>query len=224
MQKPLCAIETCDGVVLARSWCRRHYERWRRHGDPSVNLRAPHNRKCSIPGCDSKARSRGWCPKHYKRWQRFGDPEKTIPNMDHDGRCSLQGCERQYESGGYCGLHYNRILTKGEPGPATTLRAANGEGHLRSDGYRIVTCPPDATTNRADGYIMEHQLVMQRLLGRPLHDFENVHHVNGIRDDNRPENLELWLTRRQAPGQRVADLVSFVVEHYPDDVRKALSV
>jgi hypothetical protein len=70
---------------------------------------------------------------------------------------------------------------------------------------------PSHPAAQADGYVPEHRLVMESLIGRYLLPEETVHHINGLRDDNRPENLELWASR-QPKGQRVSDLVEWAEE------------
>jgi len=62
-----------------------------------------------------------------------------------------------------------------------------------------------------NGRIREHVYFMSEHLGRPLKKGENVHHKNGVRDDNRLENLELWSTW-QPPGQRVKDKIVWCIE------------
>jgi endogenous inhibitor of DNA gyrase (YacG/DUF329 family) len=60
-------------------------------------------------------------------------------------------------------------------------------------GPRYVRCPPEwLSMARADGYIMEHRLIMARRLGRPLLRTEVVNHINHDPRDNRRENLELY--------------------------------
>ena len=80
-----------------------------------------------------------------------------------------------------------------------------GGRHVNTQGYAAVWMAPDdplSAMRPRSGYVLEHRLVIARQLGRPLKKHENVHHINGVRDDNRPENLELWSTK-QPKGQRV---------------------
>jgi hypothetical protein len=67
---------------------------------------------------------------------------------------------------------------------------------------------PDHPRARASRYVFEHILVAEELLGRYLEPGESIHHRNGVRDDNRPENLELW-TRPQPSGIRVSDAIEW---------------
>jgi hypothetical protein len=87
-----------------------------------------------------------------------------------------------------------------------------------SSGYVLIYCPnhpraqiPGGKNKRAGGYVLEHILVMEKILGRYLLKGENVHHKNGVRDDNREDNLELWVTM-QPSGQRPSDLVQYARE------------
>jgi hypothetical protein len=85
-----------------------------------------------------------------------------------------------------------------------------GSGTLTRYGYRQITKKDHPNCNRC-GTMFEHVFVMSEFLKRPLQKHENVHHKNGIRHDNRIENLELW-SRSQPPGQRVEDKLSWCKE------------
>jgi hypothetical protein len=68
-------------------------------------------------------------------------------------------------------------------------------------------------------YVFEHILIAEDLLCRYLVEGETVHHINGVRDDNRPENLELW-TRPQPSGIRVSDAIAWartIYDRYVDE-------
>lgn len=71
------------------------------------------------------------------------------------------------------------------------------------DGYVKIHCPDHPSADKW-GYILEHRLILEQKLGRPLKREEVGHHLNGIKDDNRPENL---LTMRA--GAHVALIVPY---------------
>jgi hypothetical protein len=73
------------------------------------------------------------------------------------------------------------------------------------------TRAPEHPRTGNGSYVFEHVLVMEEMLGRYLLPGENVHHRNGVRDDNRPENLELWVTQ-QPTGIRGVDALAWARE------------
>lgn len=73
-----CSIDGCGSPVTVRGWCKKHYSRWQRHGDPLVSLRDAPRATCSIDDCTKLARCRGLCDMHYTRWRRHGDPQTKL--------------------------------------------------------------------------------------------------------------------------------------------------
>lgn len=82
-----------------------------------------------------------------------------------------------------------------------------GGRHIDENGYVMIYIP-EHPRSKKNGYIREHTVVMEKVLGRYLAKEENVHHKNGLRDDNSTENLELW-SKSQPWGQRVSDKVEW---------------
>lgn len=134
--------------------------------------------------------------------------------------CSVPECNRDsneqhiYLSNNvlYCKMHYQRVRRLGSTELKTKiakpLKAKKTKRFHHKDGYVVVSDPKKRNKDHA---ILEHRLIMEQHLGRELLPGENVHHINGIRDDNRIENLELW-SRSQPSGQRVEDKVKWALE------------
>jgi hypothetical protein len=70
-----CLIEGCNRVVLARSWCGRHYQRWHQTGNPLGRGRPKRASLCAVEGCTREHWARGVCQMHYSRWRRTGSTD-----------------------------------------------------------------------------------------------------------------------------------------------------
>lgn len=161
---------------------------------------------CSLEGCRSGVQAKRMCGKHYRA-------QLVDTKMASERMCTVEACDRARHSNGICLMHYKRIRRNGTtvktPRHAGESDILPGYVRVMHDGYiRLVKYDtPSGKPHR----VMEHRAIMEKRLGRAMMVHENVHHINGKRDDNRPENLELWTTM-QPSGQRVEDKVAWARE------------
>jgi len=228
-----CCIEKgCSSEVYCKNRCKRHYDSFSRN---ALGL------TCKAEDCKRPAWTKaGYCSMHQSRLKRRGslNPDKIVRKSKFEGcKCSEQGCEalhqRPYKGTPLCNkhyrltklkdaptckvdgcgeksvvsgkqlcdMHYRRLMIVGEAGTAEHKIKPKGKArYITSAGY------VELTNRKA-----EHRYVMEQVLGRPLHTYETVHHKNGIRHDNRPENLELRLGQH-GPGQTAEDQVKWARE------------
>lgn len=208
--KRVCSVPSCDRNYFARGYCRAHKARLDRNGDvfADVPLAAPPSggsTPCTADGCEKVGRSSGLCATHYHKAFMQGARVNGVADI-----CTVEGCKRPVRSKSLCTMHYARFMHHGTTdAPTRATRATRGP--IRSKTGYVARYAPGHPNAGARGYISEHRYVLAEHLGRPLLTSENVHHINGVRDDNRIENLELW-SRAQPSGQRVSDKVAWAIE------------
>ncbi len=133
------------------------------------------------------------CPKCQYHWYKQNCPESFA--RAHKKRKATVNMQLRISQG----LPENHVFHKGP----------RGEGYLNKKGYRLMVMRHPSGKGHIRKY--QHALVMEERLGRMLTKDERIHHKNGIRDDNRIENLELW-TKAHPYGQRVEDKIQWCIE------------
>ena len=206
-----CAGPECIKPLKSGQLCDGHQQQRRKHGSLTpLQSRSWQPDTCRFDGCGGRPKARWYCSAHYRQ-NREGKTLRPVDRHIIYGQCTFDGCGRPVHGRGLCGSHHAQYLNgrplsllrpdKGVTRPVGSMRRDGGYVRQKVSGHRFV----------GDGWPLQHVIVMSEVLGRPLRPGENVHHLNGQRDDNRPENLELW-TRSQPAGQRVSDKVAWAVE------------
>ncbi len=121
------------------------------------------------------------CGQSFPRYDKEGRPRKFINGHNARGNKYRLGIKHP-ES--YKQMMRERMSGKNHP-------QWKGGRAYHSGGY-VLAHAPEHPHKHHGNYIFEHRLVMEHHLGRYLESGETIHHVNGIKDDNRLENLKLF--------------------------------
>jgi len=103
-----------------------------------------------------------------------------------------------------------------EPATSPNELILTGTRKENARGYIVLSIYNHPSRASRNGQIFEHRYIMEQHLGRFLQEGENVHHINCVKNDNRIDNLELWVSNQPA-GSRAKDLLQWarsIVDRY----------
>lgn len=239
-----CLLGSCNRIAVAKGYCGLHAKRVWAHGDPNVRkTRAMGSGSITKDGYVTVRRvghpnsnSQGRILLHRLMMSDFLErplfPDENVHHKDGDRTnnvlCNLELWVVTHPSGTRALDRAKDLLDRysleveklGRIGSHLDVCLPLG-GYQVSDGYWAVKVPRHPNS-RKDGYILAHRYVMSVVLGRPLSEDERVHHLDGNKLNNRPDNLELWRLS-QPPGQRPIDAISWAHSVLRDDLNSPVS-
>lgn len=160
---------------------------------------------CKINGCHRVARRKKKALCNYHE------------SVERGIQCSIDGCVEPSVTvkNPLCSRHWQRNKLGL---PMNKDKRQYGDSYIANNGY-VIEYVPGHKQAFNDGRALQHRRMYADFLGRKLKEFENIHHKNGNRADNRLENLELWITK-QPNGQRPEDLLvwaKWILEEYGNE-------
>ena len=225
--KRLCSFAGCERPGTKRGLCPGHYQQ-ERAGRPLAPLLSYASKKtCAGPSCLRVAVCKGLCDGHYQQ-SRAGKELK--PLYEIRAVCGFPACDRPHEAHGFCGMHAAQVRSGQEARAArhapSPIRVEPGEDFARvslygrAGGLHIGKVVGEAFVSLGDvplvsrhrwrknagGYVgtkVSGRFVsMHRMLMAAPPDLE-VDHIDGVRHNNRRENLRLVTKKQQAQNRKV---------------------
>lgn len=140
-------------------------------------------------------------------------PVTEITSYKHGQKCKYKNCfvtfsDKTRFTNGYCSAHYQQFRKRGKDiSKMSAIHPTSSKitmGHITAGGYRAFM--------RSGTLLLEHRVIMELMIKRDLCPDEIVHHKNGNKLDNHPDNLEIMTTKKHNNGKRPKDLLEYARE------------
>lgn len=161
-------------------------------------------RKCKIDGCNRIYDTCGFCAHHYHKWRKYGDPLTVKPaGGPRKPRCKKEclTCGKEFEFFPSRNTERKKFCSR-----ACLNKSIKGAPFVPFDKREWYEPKKNGYLGKVfkGKMVWQHRFVMEEILGRPLLESEVVHHINGIKNDNRPDNLIVY--DRSEHGRKHKDI------------------